>query len=981
LLLTNRIKKILTRSASFAAATVIAINVILTAVPVGISAERAFFQIGYTFDYANVNHDMSGHYDILDTAALQPIAGREGYGNKSFAYLSSDIFASNPEFTVAFWAKMDSESSFIGKSIFYASSYSIGGGYLDISYTNSTQTVTATYFSGTRACSVSARMPADCASSWNHITVSLGASGENYYLNIYVNGTPSASSRAYESMESFIADMAYFTDYSIDDIYMSNRCLSDGDVSVLAQANLSSFMKYKDPFWTEADPTVPSTPIDPDQPDIPDIPIIPGIPVEPSDPYYEYYVENPDRFVTPVSDFSWSAYIFENSFDVTKDLNGKHAARYSALNTAVVNTDNYKGSFGKGIARRWGSYPSYVLALNEGLLYSANSFTVGAWIYFEAEGEGSEVVQTTKEINEETGEEIIRYTYYNKKIPALKGTGIEVIYDLYGQPIDINTCFTYDEYGQVIEQSVMYAYDEDGRLLDLINGKYLVDEGRYYMSELGILYDATTMLPYFGTPVWEDIPKAVAAPETTALFDFVGQGILSFNPSTTGDDGKEVATLTYGANRNYPTTVTVGKASSLKGKWVHYAMSFDRMGVVKIYTNGKLSYTANTGLKLADLKLCNLYLLSDSTEDEGGRFILDEVYVSSKVLSAAEMRKLRYYGISRYSTEALADPDPDSEGSQPSDEPENGDVDLRPDETDELEDAYIDTAAINGFIGTSFDDSTLIGKDYNNSASAVIRNASLKQGIKTYGLALNGINSYIRYPIGILDAADAVTVSIAYNWSGITTNSQKSQKLFDFSNKTQSVESPSAYISLAMGDGMSGLELKISDGTNTTTLNSNINVTNKWVRATVVIADGKVLLYLDETLAASSSTKVDVSKINPNYNYVGKSGVKGDPLFCGAVDEIYISRSAISEADLEKLVSDGVEPVEKEKEVEEEEKFEDVLWDNIIKGVLIATGLLVLVIIIIPRIEPGRQYRLSFVNIQTLFVTNYHYLVRTPTII
>ena len=161
------------------------------------------------------------------------------------------------------------------------------------------------------------------------------------------------------------------------------------------------------------------------------------------------------------------------------------------------------------------------------------------------------------------------------------------------------------------------------------------------------------------------------------------------------------------------------------------------------------------------------------------------------------------------------------------------------------------------------------------------------------------------------------------------------------------MQSPSAYISLAMGDGMSGLEFKMSDGANTTTLNSNINVTNKWARATVVIADGKVLLYLDSTLVASSSTKVDVAKINPNYNYVGKSGVKGDPLFCGAVDEIYISRSAISEADLEKLVADGVEPVEKKNEIEEEEKFEDVLWDNMIKGVLLATGLLVLIIIII----------------------------------
>ncbi len=931
-----RIKQNMRRALSLVAAFVIALNIFAAALPLRTSAQKPLFQTGYTFDSANPLSDISGNYDLSDTSDVNIITGYSGYGNKSTLYLPRDMFYDNTELTMSFRIRLDDANSYLGTSILYVGAYG-SGAYIDMSYSKYTNRISLSYFSGSRTCMVSASMPSDSGSNpWHLVTFSLGASGGNYYLNLYINGIPMSSSRCYEDLSGFTPTVAYFSDCSIDDVYVTNRCLDDNDVLLLTAYDMATFMRHIDSTWVADKPDIPGV-IDPINPWPPIDPTVPG------------YYENPDRIVTPITDFSWSSHIFESSFDLTRDLNGSYGAKLSTLDVSSVNTENYKGTFGRGITRRWDSYPSYVLAFNEGLLYSANSFTVGAWVYWESESQVSEVMQSSIVVDEVTGEEATHYTYYNKQIPALKGTVVDEIYDLYGNKIDKASCFSYDEFGAVIDQTTVYAYDKNGRLLNLLDGTYFNATGRFYVSELNevdIIYDATTMLPYTGTPVWTAIEKTSSSDITSKIFDFEGKGIVSFTPYAVDENGNTVAQLTYGADRNAPITVSLGKATNVKGKWVHYALSFDRAGVIRIYTNGKLTDSVSTKLKLSDLKLCNLYVISDLSESEHGRFLLDEVYMSAKVLSDSEIRKLRYYGAARYSTEALPDPDPESSSQTPADPNEGEEIDLRPDETDELEDAYIDTAVIDQYIGTSFDDSAFIGRDYNNAVSAVIRNASLKQGVKTYGLALNGINSYIRYPIGILDGAEALTVSIAYNWTGLST-SQRSQKLFDFSRKTQSVDAPTSYITLSMGDGMSGLELAISDGTNTTVLNSNINVTNKWVRATVIIANGKAMLYLDDTMVASTSTKVDVSVINPNYNYIGKSGVKGDPLFNGAVDEIYISSSAITEEKLASLVKDGIEPVTEKNEQKLEDDFEEDLWNNIITGVLVATGLLVLVIIII----------------------------------
>ena len=116
----------------------------------------------------------------------------------------------------------------------------------------------------------------------------------------------------------------------------------------------------------------------------------------------------------------------------------------------AVNTSNINGSFGRGLARRWSSYPDRVLSLNEGLLYQGSSFTLAAWVYYEEKTELNEVVQI-EDVEQKDGSVLQKTVYYNKQIPALDGTGITEIFDVNGNNIKFDDCFSYNKDGTVAD--------------------------------------------------------------------------------------------------------------------------------------------------------------------------------------------------------------------------------------------------------------------------------------------------------------------------------------------------------------------------------------------------------------------------------------------------------------------------------------------------------------------------------------------------
>ncbi|MBQ1965600.1 MAG: hypothetical protein II348_02890 [Clostridia bacterium] len=425
------------------------------------------------------------------------------------------------------------------------------------------------------------------------------------------------------------------------------------------------------------------------------------------------------------------------------------------------------------------------------------------------------------------------------------------------------------------------------------------------------------------------------------LLDLKGTGTLRFAPYA-GESGKLSGYVEYTDLRGNLQRKTISSANlpSPKNKWVHYALSVSAAGELTVYVDGVAVGVFSTGITPATSDYTQCRVVSGASASDTTRTAVDEVYVTPKVLSAAEIRKIHFYGLSRYTSEVL--PDPGNTGT--------GDVTTNPyapDAVDMAEDSYHKTASIGGgFIGTTFDARDNLGKDWNGSAPAAITGGRLSQGISSYGLALDGA-SFLRYPARILDETNELTVSLSYSWEGPGADN-RSQRIFDFSRKTSSVAEPAAYLFLETGNGFSGLRFGISDGVSSTYLPCDYNEVNTWTRVTVTIKDGTITLYVNDTVAATGDTAVDLSSICPNFCYVGRSGVKGDPMFVGSVDEIYISNQALASKDVAPFVQ-GISYAINGEKADSFDLWNLILVIIIVVGVVLVLGVVALIIVIIVK--------------------------------
>ena len=773
------------------------------------------------------------------------------------------------ELTLAFWIDFSELDLDFDTRLFYVGNGNETYAYMSLDYEAYNKSITLKLFDGRFHESLTADVsPETGFGGWHHLVLTHDVVGASNRITIYIDGFTRATKSSDASLDNLTTNVIFFTDFVIDELYISNIALSSDNVLLLNAMELKDFFTYMGGEIKEVIPVVPDNPSDqPDEPDNPgtDNPYEPEEPEEPNEeePGEEEGwkpPENIDRIK-----FSWLAYTFDSTYDISRDLNKTTSAIINEFAVTKIATASYNGSFAYGLTKRTGATPNQYLRLNPGLLYQADAFTFCAWVYRVADKEDPLYSYSPMKLLDFSG-------YGKFEFSPFKTSGIpSEIYDVIYPPED--------------EESV----------------------------------DSLT--------------------ETVPLTEEAVKGLLS------GISFTNSPVIEYGTDSEMTVSNQLNKTSlsNVNGKWVHYALSYSQSGEVKVYVNGTLTDTFYTGNPFSALQITEFRILSGSDSLDSSRYIIDEIYLAPRVVDASDIRRIRTYGIKRFTTEVLPDPSPQS-SSSPTQQPVEI-TDLRPDDTDNLEDSYTERAEINGFVGTTFDDTSLIGKDINNSVIAVIRNASLSQGIKNYGLTLDGVNSYIRYPIGILDNATELTFSIAYNWSGNT--SSVNQKLFYFARKENSVSKPTAYMLLDMGNGTDGLSFEIYDGSSKTTLHSSSSPTNEWVRATVTIKDGTARLYINGALVDHSSTNIYPALLSTNFNYVGKSGVKGEPLFKGVVDDIYISPSALSAQEIQNFESYGIEPYVPNENVEEKNEQNDDMWDKIINGVVIATGVLVFIIVIV----------------------------------
>ncbi len=388
-------------------------------------------------------------------------------------------------------------------------------------------------------------------------------------------------------------------------------------------------------------------------------------------------------------------------------------------------------------------------------------------------------------------------------------------------------------------------------------------------------------------------------------------------------------------------SLKVEAASDPRNQWVHFALTLSQSGEIRVYTNGRLTATFASGVKPSTVSYAQCRVLTGASASDSTRTAVDEVYITPKALTDGEIRKIQFYGLDEYTSKVL--PDPDITGNP--DDPSNP---LAPNAVDIAEDNFSQKAHISGgFIGTTFDARSGMGLDWNNSANATITGGRLTQGISSYGLALDGA-SFVRYPVGILDGAEELTVSLSYLWSGVGSGETRSQRIFDFSRKTSSVSSPEAYIFLETGNGISGLRLGLSDGVNSTYLTCDYSAVDTWTRVTVTVADGKITLYINETVAATGYTEVQLAEICPNFCYIGRSGVKGDPMFVGSVDEVYLSSLALA-ADQVPLYLNGLTEAINGPGAMKGDFWSILLIVIIVVAVLLVLGIVAVIIVVIAK--------------------------------
>lgn len=881
----------------YSACILLAFSVILGFIPGYLKTEAATvvaFASGYTFEnQENLAEDFAGLYPVAEMSyfPLSSVDGHTGYGTKQYFALDGKLVKSIYEFSIGFWIRLSDITSSDEKRLFYIGTNIDSYPSLSITYSKASGELEVMLYDGTHEaylCTESEDIVTD-ENGWIHIAFVYSMTPAGNVCELYLNGTPSASCQTSAYMTNLRnAYISYFmSGATIDDLYVSNVALTSAEVKMLYLFSMADFFENyarqinSEQKYLEGDGSdIIHTPVtDPSSPDVPE--------QEPStDPEHgeEPYTGEDPSSVSP---------------EIENPMSEEPEVRYVVDPTnPAANADRWIMPNGLSpISYNWIAYSfddTFDLKRDKNGTVSAkiNEFK-------------SNTISTSSYSSGKTGYGLTRrVNSYPDSYMALDSNS------LYGK-----NCFTICMWVYRIapEKGYEFANYCPVRLLEFKGSGTLIFAPFY----------TTTDMSSASVFVADDVRRSVN-------IEIPGTGYTTDPDPLTGEVTVVPPTKDDAPNLDVLNSYKLSgtKLNTVTGKWVHYALSYDTTGQVKVYINGELSDTFNTGMKLSAMNLTDFNICAGSNEGDHSRIIVDEIYLSSKVLNASDIRKIHYYGLDKFTTEVLPDPNPDESENESSTE----DVDLRPDTTDELEDAFYDRAEMKNYVATTFDDASYIGKDYNGAVNAVIRNASLSQGLINYGLTLDGINSYIRYPSGIFDDLSEMTVSVAYYWTGNT--SSTTQKLFDFSRKDSSVSIPSAYMRLDMGNGVSGLKFEISDGKNITVLQTDITKTSTWTRLTVTIGHGSAKLYIDGALIASEDTRITPESIHPNFCYVGKSGIKGDALFKGVVDEIYISGAALSSSEIQAFQSDGVTPRESSEKTELKTGFfTDELWEKVISGI------------------------------------------------
>lgn len=167
-----------------------------------------------------------------------------------------------------------------------------------------------------------------------------------------------------------------------------------------------------------------------------------------------------------------------------------------------------------------------------------------------------------------------------------------------------------------------------------------------------------------------------------------------------------------------------------------------------------------------------------------------------------------------------------------------------------------------------------------------------------------GGGEYVDLPNGLISGRDAVTVEVWLTWD--VPNSGEAyrwQRIFDFGSNSalegeQGAQDTHLFLSPRSGGPAGALHLAYrGDLTGSVTLNAQSPLTPGIVEHVAAVVDGtagRMQLYLDGGVVATRDWGFELSLIDDENNWLGRSQVLGDPAFQGRIFELRIYDGALS---------------------------------------------------------------------------------------
>jgi len=158
-------------------------------------------------------------------------------------------------------------------------------------------------------------------------------------------------------------------------------------------------------------------------------------------------------------------------------------------------------------------------------------------------------------------------------------------------------------------------------------------------------------------------------------------------------------------------------------------------------------------------------------------------------------------------------------------------------------------------------------------------------------LDFNGSNRHVKLPPGIVNSA-SFTFAAWVRWDGGSAN----QRIFDFGNSTDQF----LFLSPSTG-GQMRFGLRNNNGT-TNSIAAAPLPTGSWQHVAVTMQGSAAKIYLNGNLHAQGNVSGPTLSGTSN-NLIGRSQWSTDPLFDGALDEVFIIDSALDETKIAELMA------------------------------------------------------------------------------